>query len=451
MNTPQFSSTAASGRFSGLSWFFTLFVVLVLAFCLATSVGLAQDDDADNENDDNDDASFCTKTAEAALKASQHEVQDDFWIAIGNCNNLSDPAAREQCKQEAKLARKEARRLSREQFEARLELCQAVGEAPYDHQIDPAMFVDPAEIGNTVAPNPYYPLIRGTTRIYRGGTETVTVTVTEDTKVILGVTVAVIRDIVEDNGEVIEDTKDWYAQDIHGNVWYFGESVKDFADGELVSIAGSFTAGVDGDKAGIIMKAAPAVGEVYRQEFSLGNAEDVAEFLSLTGSATVPAGTFNGNCWVTKDYTPIEPGIFATKYYAPGIGSILEVNSKTGERLELVEIRNGASGNSGAIIDSESKSADHGDMLLAQNHPNPFNPSTGIRYDLAADGLVTLKIYNTLGQEVATLVDGYQSAGSQSVTWDGRNSAGNTVSSGMYIYTLRAGDVVKSHRMIFSK
>ena len=451
MNTPQFSSTAASGRFSGLSWFFTLFVVLVLAFCLATSVGLAQDDDDDDDDGEDREPGACSKTAEAAFRACQHEIQDDYWIAIAKCNNLSDPQARADCREEAKAARHEAKELCRAQLEARLDFCTAAGEKRYDPQIDPALFVDPAEIGNTVAPNPYYPLIRGTTRIYQGGTETVTVTVTEDTKVILGVTCAVIRDIVEDNGEVIEDTKDWYAQDIHGNVWYFGESVKDFADGELVSIAGSFTAGVDGDKAGIIMKAAPAVGEVYRQEFSLGNAEDVAEFLSLTGSATVPAGTFNGNCWVTKDYTPIEPGIFATKYYAPGIGSILEVNSRTGERLELIEIRNGASGNFGAIIDSESKSAAHGDMLLAQNHPNPFNPSTGIRYDLAADGLVTLKVYNTLGQEVATLVDGYQSAGSQSVTWDGRNSAGNTVSSGIYIYTLRAGDVVKSHRMIFSK
>jgi hypothetical protein len=420
---------------------------------MAGGVALAQDhddDDDDNDDDDNRATGACTRTAEVALKACQYEVQDDFWIAIGKCKNLSDPVAREECKQEAKRALKEARKLCAEQFEARRELCQALGEARFDPQIDPAMFVDPAEIGKTVAPNPYFPLIRGTTRIYRGGTETVTVTVTEDTKVILGVTVAVIRDIVEDNGEVVEDTKDWFAQDIHGNVWYFGEAVQDFADGELVSIAGSFTAGVDGDKAGIIMKAAPKVGEVYRQEFSLGNAEDAAEVLSLTGSAEVPAASCS-DCLVTKDFSPIAPDAIEHKYYKPGVGLILEVHPETGERMELVEMRTGANGNFGTIIDSEPKAAAHSEILLAQSNPNPFNPITGISYSLPVDSRVTLKIYNTLGQEVATLVDGFQSAGSQSVNWDGKDSAGNAVSSGMYIYTLRAGEVVKSRRMIFSK
>jgi hypothetical protein len=450
VNTLQFSGSAGSNTSSGFPWLVARIVTLIVVFCLAASAAFAQDDDDDNEGDDDRDAGFCTKTAEAALRACKHEVQDDYWIAIGNCNNFSNRAARDQCKREAELALREARRLCREQFEARLELCQAVGEQPFDPEIDPAKFVNPAEIGHTVAPNPYFPLVRGSTRVYRGGTETVTVTVTEDTKVILGVTVAVIRDVVEDNGEVIEDTKDWFAQDVYGNVWYFGEVVQDFADGELVSIAGSFTAGVDGAKAGIIMRAAPAIGEVYRQEFALGNAEDAAEVISLTGSANVPAASCN-DCLITKDFSPIEPGAFAHKYYKPGVGSILEVNLETGDRVELVEIRNGASGNFGAIIDSESKSADHGDLLLAQNHPNPFNPSAAIRYALPADGWVTLKIYNTLGQEVATLMDGYQSAGSQLVTWDGKNSAGNPVSSGIYIYTLRAGDMVKSRRMIFSK
>lgn len=153
-------------------------------------------------------------------------------------------------------------------------------------------------------------------------------------------TCVVIRDVVEDDGEVIEDTKDWYAQDIHGNVWYFGEAVQDFENGELVSIDGSFTAGVNNAKAGIIMKAAPAVGDVYRQEFSLGNAEDAARVLSLTGSAAVPAARCRRDCLVTRDFTPLEPGVFERKFYAPGVGSILEVNPKTGKRLELVEIKN---------------------------------------------------------------------------------------------------------------
>jgi hypothetical protein len=452
MNAPQFSSSLVSQGFSGLCRHFTCFVIPVVVLCLAGSATLAQDhdDDGDNDDDDNRPTGACTQTAEVALKACQYEALDDFWMAIGNCKNLSDPVARAECRDEARRALKEARKLCTEQFEARLELCEDLGEERYDPQIDPAMFVDPAEIGNTIAPNPYYPLVRGAMRIYRGGAETVTVTVTEDTKVILGVTCAVIRDVVEDNGEVIEDTKDWFAQDVHGNVWYFGEIAQDFEDGELVSIDGSWTAGADGAKAGIIMKAAPKVRKVYRQEFSLGNAEDAAEVISLAGSAEVPAASCS-DCLVTKDFTPIDPDAVEHKYYKPGVGLILEVNVETGERMELVEIRNEAFGNFDAIINSESESADNGEMLLAQSVPNPFNPSTGIRYSLPADGWVTLKIYNTLGQEVATLVDGYQTAGSQLVTWDGKNSAGNTVSSGIYVYTLRAGDAVKSRRMMFSK
>jgi len=90
-------------------------------------------------------------------------------------------------------------------------------------------------------------------------------------------------------------------------------------------------------------------------------------------------------------------------------------------------------------------------VALEGNYPNPFNPSTTIRYGIPTDGLVSLKIYNTLGQEVVTLVDGFQNAGYHSATWNGRNASGNTVSSGIYLYRLVAGDVVKTARMILSK
>ncbi len=283
---------------------------------------------------------FCTTTANDVRRACRHEAHDDYWIAMGNCRNLSDAGARAVCKKEALVALKEGKEECREQREARLDVCKDIGQAPYDPPIDPALFVDPAQIGTSVTANPYFPLVRGRTRIYQGGTEHVEVTVTSDTKVIQGVTCAVVRDVVMDNGEVIEDTKDWFAQDVDGNVWYFGEVVQDFEGGELVSMDGSWTAGVDGAKAGRIMKAAPAVGDVYRQEFALGDAEDLAEVLSLTASETVPAASCNGNCLMTKDFTPIEPDSFEHKYYAPGVGLILEVHPATGERLELIEVRN---------------------------------------------------------------------------------------------------------------
>ena len=90
-----------------------------------------------------------------------------------------------------------------------------------------------------------------------------------------------------------EDTLDWYAQDKEGNVWYFGENTAEFEDGRPVTLAGTFTAGVNNDKPGIIMEANSVVGDFYRQEFSLGNAEDNALVVGLNATVTVPAGTFH--------------------------------------------------------------------------------------------------------------------------------------------------------------
>jgi len=410
-------------------------------FCMVGSITPARSDETTGS---------CMRTTSALFTACQHEVEDDFWIAMAICENLSDPSDREKCRKEAGAALEEARTLCSRQREARLKLCQSTGESPYDPMIDPALFVDPAEIGTTVAPNPYFPLIRGRTWIYQKGTETITVTVTGETREILGVTTAVIHDVVEDNGELVEDTKDWYGQDIDGNVWYFGEIVLNYEDGEVANVDGSFTAGTDGAKAGMIMKAAPAIDDVYRQEFAVGNAEDAAEVLSLTGSATVPAASCNGDCLVTRDFAPIEPGVFADKYYKPGIGSILEVSSLTGDRVELVEVRDEGEASLNSMNEFRREMVPI-DAQLEQNHPNPFNPQTTIRYSLATDGWVTLKVYSVLGEEVTTLVDGYQGIGTRSVTWDGRNSAGNHVASGIYIYTIQVGSSIESRRMIFLK
>ena len=233
----------------------------------------------------------------------------------------------------------EGKQLCRDQRKARAEVCHAVGEAPYNPAINPALFVNPAEIGKSIAPNPYFPLVRGRRLTYKSGAEIINVEVTEETRVIQGVTCAVITDLVEEDGETIEDTIDWYAQDIYGNVWYFGELAENYVDGQLNNLAGSWTAGVDGAKAGIIIRAMPRIGEVYREEFSLGNAEDMAETLKLDGSATVPAAACNGDCLVTKNFTPIEPGKVDTKYYARGIGVILSIKPETGQRTELIRIR----------------------------------------------------------------------------------------------------------------
>ncbi|RMF90668.1 MAG: hypothetical protein D6736_06430 [Nitrospinota bacterium] len=295
--------------------------IMLLAFSLLSSLGEAQ---AWAEN-------LCTKTSQAAFRSCQFETFGAFWLAIGNCDNLPTAAKRRACKRKARQEFPSGIEECQDQFEARQEVCEALGEGPYHPVINPADFVETID-------NPFFPLTPGTTFIYEGaGEEHTEVFVTHETKEILGVTCIVVRDTVMVAGEIIEDTFDYYAQDREGNVWYFGELSQEFEDGELVSLAGSWKAGEDGAKPGIIMEADPQVGDVYRQEFALGEAEDLAEVLNLDASVIVPFGAFD-HTLQTEDFSPLEPGVREQKFYAPGVGLVLEENPDTGERVELVDI-----------------------------------------------------------------------------------------------------------------
>lgn len=207
---------------------------------------------------------------------------------------------------------------------------------PYTVTIDPANFV-------TVIDNPYMPLIPGTTRIYEGetedGTERVEVTTLSETKQVMGVTVTIVRDTVYLDGVLLEDTHDWFAQDKEGNVWYFGEEVDNYEDGILADHHGAWQAGVDGALPGIVMVAHPADhrGEPYRQEYFVGEAEDMGEVMSVTETVTVPFGTFTAVVQ-TKDWTPLESGVLEHKFYAPGVGVIKELAVDSGETMELIEV-----------------------------------------------------------------------------------------------------------------
>jgi hypothetical protein len=280
----------------------------------------------------------CGQTSRAALQACRAGARGDYWLAIGNCENLADPAEKKACKREALSALKDALSECKDQFDARQEVCQALGGEAYDPVIDPANFV-------AVIDNPLNPLIPGTTFIYEGpgdtGFEHDEVTVTDKTREILGVTCVEVHDVVTVDGELEEDTLDWFAQDKDGNVWYFGENTRSFADGLVVSIEGSFIAGEDGAKPGIIMEAHPQVGDVYRQEFLLGEAEDLGEVLDLNATVTVPAFPDPlAGCLETRDFSPLEPGADEHKFYAPGKGNVLTIDIPTGNRLELKEIKN---------------------------------------------------------------------------------------------------------------
>ncbi len=288
---------------------------------------------------------FCSDTAKLKYVSCRFENKEDYFSNLAKCINETGRTERADCYSESRDKFYEERQLCRDRLSFRRDFCSEIGENRYDPDFSPENFVDPRDIGTSVAVNPYFPLVPGSRRVYEGGDEIVVVTFTDKVKLIAGVKCLVVRDVVTDDGDLVEDTQDWYAQDKQGNVWYCGEEVKDYEinegdepqEPELIAIDGSFKVGVERAKPGILMMANPVVGESYRQEFALGEAEDAAKVISITASETTPATSCNTNCLITRDINLMEPGPFEFKYYAPGVGLMLEIDDE-GNRLELVEI-----------------------------------------------------------------------------------------------------------------
>ena len=202
--------------------------------------------------------------------------------------------------------------------------------------------LDPGDFSTTID-NRYLPMAPGTRWTYRevdeeGRALRVVVTVTSATKRIAnGITARVVRDTVSADGELLEDTVDWYAQDAHGNVWYLGEDTAEFEDGAVATTAGSWEAGVEGAQPGIVVPAKPAAGTTYRQEYAAGEAEDNGAVLSVRERVEVPAGRYR-DALLTKDTNALEPDVLEYKLYAPGVGPVLTLGvSGGGGREELVE------------------------------------------------------------------------------------------------------------------
>jgi hypothetical protein len=186
--------------------------------------------------------------------------------------------------------------------------------------------IDPSNFVRHVT-NPFFPLHPGALWVYRGVEEgqgqTDRVFVTHQTKVILGVRTTVVRDVVSHQGQVLERTFDWYAQDRQGNVWYLGEDTTEFLPGGGQSTEGSWQAGVHGARPGIVMEADPKVADGYRQEFFKGHAEDQAWVLVRGGVIGVPDGRFH-HVLRTMEWTPLEPNVIDRKAYVSGIGMVSE-------------------------------------------------------------------------------------------------------------------------------
>ena len=210
------------------------------------------------------------------------------------------------------------------------------------HHAAPAA-VDPGAFA-TSKPNPYFPLEPGTVVRYRGVDEgkhlTERLTITHDTKMIQGVRTRVVHDVVHRaDGSVAERTRDWYAADQDGNVWYFGENTATYDEhGHVDSREGSWRAGRDGARAGIIMPAHPHPTDAYRQEFLRGHAEDQAWIVQ--NDATVRTAHHRYTSVVRSfEWSRLEKSVVSVKFYAQGVGIVTEQDLTGGsEKFEVVSV-----------------------------------------------------------------------------------------------------------------
>lgn len=295
----------------------------------------------------------CSDTSHLMRWACHAEARNDYLVETARCFNESETDEKYECRLDAWETYRDDRGTCEDQLEARVGVCEDIGEAPYDPSFEVEDFE--VDLSGLTTPNPYYPMAVGHTWTY-GGDEDIAIEVLNETKLIDDINCFVVRDVVSVDGRLVEDTDDWFAvARADGAIWYCGEEVKDFEyfDGdspslpELVAIDGSFKVERDRARAGVFFPGNPQVGAIYRQEFDLGNAEDMAEVISIDYSygndpqldELVPQELAeilcNNDCVVIAESTPIEPDVFERKYFAPGIGFFLGTNPPDEESVQI--------------------------------------------------------------------------------------------------------------------
>lgn len=289
----------------------------------------------------------CAVSAQTQRLACEFDLRDDYFTASAQCHDNTNVDGA--CFDDAALDYDDGLDECNDVLAARLDLCDALDDETHDPEFGEdhvANFVDPLEIGATVAPNPWFPLVTDNRWVYEGDDgETVEVVVTADTKLIDGISCVVVVDTASEDGTVVEITRDWYAQDVDGNVWYCGEIAENFeefdgdetSEPELVDIDGSWKAGRDYAEAGMLLPFAPVVGDIIRQEYAQTDAEDVIEILAVDATEAAPGGVCADACLQTRDFTPLDSEANENKYYAPGVGLIVEIDLEGGGRVELIE------------------------------------------------------------------------------------------------------------------
>jgi hypothetical protein len=273
-------------------------------------------------------------TADALRESTKLDAQSDFLEAFAFALNGPIDEFRDALG-EAWDERTETNELAEDQHEMRMQLNNKLGHGRYLPELDPQDF--DFELTNPLF---FWPV--GRTMIYEKvspeGTERVEITALADTIDINGFECRQVQDLAFLDGQLLEETIDWYAQHSNGDVWYMGEISKNYdEDGFLEDVDGSWRYGKDGAQPGILMFGTPTIDTIYRQEYFIDEAEDIARVLATNETVVVAAGTFTG-CLMTEDGSPIEPGNTEYKYYAPGVGLVLELDTESGERLELIQI-----------------------------------------------------------------------------------------------------------------
>lgn len=216
--------------------------------------------------------------------------------------------------------------------ESAFQSVQLTAEKTRDINFNPENFTN-----STVLTNRFFPYQTGRTYVFESEDgERNEIQRIDAIKVVMGINVAVIRDRVWVDGVLEEDTRDWFAQDDDGNVWYMGEDVDNYnPDGTIRDHEGAWEAGINRAVPGIIMLANPESGIAYQQEFAEGIAEDEAKVVATGLTVETPLNTYE-DCLKTKEWTDLEKGAIGYKFYAPGVGLVKEQSK--GTESELVAI-----------------------------------------------------------------------------------------------------------------
>jgi len=210
---------------------------------------------------------------------------------------------------------------------------------PFEETLDIAMCSPTAGPFTAAVTNPYFPLRVGSRWILEGRENGVAVrleiSVREQTLTVAGVATRVLEERETQGGQLVEISRNFFAQAPNGTVCYFGEEVDIYDNGVVTSHEGQWRAGVSNAVPGIFMPASPAVGMAFRQEVAPGVAEDRVVIEGMNESVTTPAGTFTATVRFVET-TPLEPGSTSTKVFARDVGLIVD-----GE-LRLVSRASGA-------------------------------------------------------------------------------------------------------------